>query len=357
MNEISARAVASGSVTRSQMLTKWTARSVASDEALLRTAVGRGRRMEFDIDGQSVKIEVVPTHTATLTPQTHSLIVGTDVGCLRIQPCASFLQVLTGIDLPKDDLDSPMSTLLLEATFQRLPIGWKKAFGVRSTEISSTLNKLSGVDVRLLSSTTAILWSGTLSGATPALVSFLASGAWQGGNDDPYGVERCFSVDWPVSIGSSRLLGRELRELARGDLVPVQSPLIDKSGVGRVDGPTFSMICQLSLGAKREIEFLGWKAKMQNEIEEPLVTDIHTENDEPNVPWDELPLSLSFDVGTLSLTLAELKALSPGAVLQVGRAREATVTLRCAGRIVGLGELVEVNDMLAVEVVQIGHHR
>lgn len=68
-------------------------------------------------------------------------------------------------------------------------------------------------------------------------------------------------------------------------------------------------------------------------------------------PLLSLNLPLEVEVGRVSLTLAELSALRPGTVLELGVPVEgARVTLRSRGQTLGRGELVVVGEMLGVQV-------
>lgn len=61
-----------------------------------------------------------------------------------------------------------------------------------------------------------------------------------------------------------------------------------------------------------------------------------------------LPLQLVFDLGERSVTLAQLQALQVGQVLDLERPLSAAVSLRVNGRLVGTGELVEIDGRLGV---------
>jgi len=73
-----------------------------------------------------------------------------------------------------------------------------------------------------------------------------------------------------------------------------------------------------------------------------------------DAPLDDVPVTLSFELGSLELTLADLRTLAPGRVLDIAGATTPLVAI-CAGRRrIGLGELVELGGRLAVEVRRIG---
>lgn len=68
----------------------------------------------------------------------------------------------------------------------------------------------------------------------------------------------------------------------------------------------------------------------------------------------EIPISLSFEIDTLSLTLEEVQNLRSGHVFELDcGATEPFVTLRVNGLDIGTGELVQVGDKLGVQIMSI----
>jgi type III secretion protein Q len=68
---------------------------------------------------------------------------------------------------------------------------------------------------------------------------------------------------------------------------------------------------------------------------------------------DELPIKLVFDIGQLDIKLAEFRELGPGSVLELGRSRSELVRISAHGRLIGHGELVEVEGAIGVRVVRL----
>ena len=69
--------------------------------------------------------------------------------------------------------------------------------------------------------------------------------------------------------------------------------------------------------------------------------------------FDNLPLPLVFEVGSMTLPLSELAALRPGYVFDLNKAPDKLVTLNVNGTRVGRGELVQIEDRVAVRVLEI----
>lgn len=69
-------------------------------------------------------------------------------------------------------------------------------------------------------------------------------------------------------------------------------------------------------------------------------------------PARDLPVQLSFDLGTVTLTLGAVAALQPGYVFALPARLEGTnVTVRANGRVAGRGEVVAIGDTLGVRLV------
>ena len=67
---------------------------------------------------------------------------------------------------------------------------------------------------------------------------------------------------------------------------------------------------------------------------------------------ETLPLRLHVVVGERELTLAEIQGLNPGTIIELDANKSAPVRLMVNGRILGEGELVEVEGNLAVKVLR-----
>lgn len=69
---------------------------------------------------------------------------------------------------------------------------------------------------------------------------------------------------------------------------------------------------------------------------------------------DEVPVELAIEVGRLALTVGELGALAPGAVLATGLPTGHPITLRVGARVVARGELVVVEGEVGVRITEVG---
>lgn len=77
---------------------------------------------------------------------------------------------------------------------------------------------------------------------------------------------------------------------------------------------------------------------------------------EPVVPAaaiEELPLRIVFDLGEVELSLAEVKALVPGQVIDLAREPGHAVRVSVNGRRIGAGEIVEIEGRLGVRITEL----
>lgn len=65
---------------------------------------------------------------------------------------------------------------------------------------------------------------------------------------------------------------------------------------------------------------------------------------------DKIPVRLSFDVGSVTLTLSEARALQPGQVVTLGHPLCGPVNIRANGALIGDGDLVEIDGELGVSI-------
>jgi type III secretion protein Q len=69
---------------------------------------------------------------------------------------------------------------------------------------------------------------------------------------------------------------------------------------------------------------------------------------------DNAHVELTVALGTTQLSLRQVFELSVGQIVQLGRPLAGPFELRAAGRLVGKGELVDVDGELAVRIVSVG---
>ncbi|MGB2680521.1 MAG: type III secretion system cytoplasmic ring protein SctQ [Candidatus Competibacter sp.] len=155
---------------------------------------------------------------------------------------------------------------------------------------------------------------------------------------------RCWdALPVPVrfELGQSRLGLAEFRELARDDLILIEQ------GAG-----LHERTVSVRIGA--DWRFRGALEPQRVILQQRETTMTDTLNEPQALArLDELPVTVSFDLGESALALGELKALEPGYAFELARGLERPVTVRANGAIIGAGELIQVGDCLGVRVVDL----
>lgn len=66
---------------------------------------------------------------------------------------------------------------------------------------------------------------------------------------------------------------------------------------------------------------------------------------------DDVPVRLTFDLGEREISLGDLRSLQPGYLFNLGRDPRSTVSIRANGRLIGDGELVDIEGRVGVSVL------
>lgn len=158
------------------------------------------------------------------------------------------------------------------------------------------------------------------------------------------------SLRLPAEIGFTLLSAGLLATLSRGDVV-----LMDRCHIGT------ERVLWLSADGKA-----GLQARLpspdsvsENEAVPPALTVIQawssampseTPPDTTIASMDGVPIRLSFDLGEITLTVAEARALQPGQAIALARPLAGAVRIRANGAQVGEGDLVEIDGQLGVSI-------
>ncbi|MGR3889453.1 FliM/FliN family flagellar motor switch protein [Pseudomonas sp. 1152_12] len=141
-----------------------------------------------------------------------------------------------------------------------------------------------------------------------------------------------------VVAGRQWLTLGELRSLQPGDVLMLEQ------GSG--------LLLDLDGRLQARCQYQGEVLRLQEELRAPL---LHMENTMTDVDaaaaLDDLPLKLVCQVGSLELTLAQLRELGAGSLLQFNTPGVDSVDLMVNGRRVGQGQLVKIGDGLGVRLL------
>lgn len=67
----------------------------------------------------------------------------------------------------------------------------------------------------------------------------------------------------------------------------------------------------------------------------------------------QIPVQLSFDVGEKTLSFNEVRQLRPGYILELSKSLPEIIQIRSQHRLIGTGELVEINGRIAVRIINL----
>ena len=160
-----------------------------------------------------------------------------------------------------------------------------------------------------------------------------------------------------LEIGRTRLAPSELAGLEEGDTVmfeefgprpPLGGPLLLRLGHGviraHLDGEGLTILKGFELGAQSMAA-----------SEERLSTSDKGAADDGSTDalLRELPVEVICELGRVTMSGRELVELRPGAVIPIGRPLAGPVDLTVGGRVVGRGELVDVEGEIGVRITQL----
>jgi type III secretion protein Q len=241
--------------------------------------------------------------------------------------------------------------MLLALAIEAMPLAWPALFGAQAHSVGRAQGPATlALDIHIGDGRTPLrAW---LHGPDEALLAVLSRDAWRPFATDPMPLPEGWRLPVPVEIGSTSVPRATLRALALGDVVLIEAPRFDVSGQGQLHFGRLAVTGVLSLGNQPSLAVTHW-ASSPSSLAMDMEHDVLTE-DLPVPPLDEVPVRLSFELGTIELSLGELQRLAPGMVMPIGETLPATVRIRCAGRLIGAGELVEVDGRLGVELTRLG---
>ncbi len=172
---------------------------------------------------------------------------------------------------------------------------------------------------------------------------------------DEGGVEQWSRLPIPVHIsaGWTTLDLASVRKLRLHDVILMDECLVD----GDDDRVLIRLGGRLGIRGKLSGSMLtitDWLDDIMDDIDDYDEQDEDLAADaEGNDQLDQIPVRMSFDLGERMMTLAELRVLAPGYVIELGREVRRAVAIRVNGRKIGEGELVDIDGSIGVSIVAI----
>lgn len=154
-----------------------------------------------------------------------------------------------------------------------------------------------------------------------------------------------------VMLGTSEVSLAQLRTIARRDVILITRPATDSAGIFYLslpfEGGEYGLRARVENGALIPLERPMPK---MSEPEEPLNAEAE---EAPALAFDQLPVRLTFDLGSVELTLAELENLQPGQGIALSHPLGGAVTIRANGACIGRGELIDIDGRAGVSVLEL----
>lgn len=322
---------------------------------------------------------------AGAAPGGQDVVLSGGAGALRLDDGVAFLHALTGIPL-QAQVEPAQRRWLCGTAAALLPAPLRAVFD--TVELPQSGDAPTGAlkaqlvlrtDDHLVATHGSApwpVWQRLLEAASGAMPAFhTVSDAWAG----------VWSTH-PLVVGRHALRAERLKTLAPGDIVLPRQALFDVSGRGRLRlGP---WLADVRMGADQQLEVLA--VYSSSSADRQATNEWNDEAGEtgesfqcgredgdwgarphqaqgfdgregegapmggaPSIiePLSALHVPLQFSMGTVSLSLAELQGLAPGSVLRLqSPASPAQVEVRAGGRVVGQGELIDVDGRLGVQL-------
>lgn len=153
--------------------------------------------------------------------------------------------------------------------------------------------------------------------------------------------------------GGTKMPLQELSELAPHDIVLMDSDLClnrPEITIGYASEPAFRGTVDVQTG--RIIVEKNIVSNMEKNMEKEIPSENAKDRDTVDAAIGEIPVQLVFQLGETRTTVAELSRIRPGYTFDAEADLTKPVTIKANGRIIGMGELVEVGDRIGVRVLQ-----
>lgn len=308
---------------------------VGAAYADLTRRVGRGLRLPL-ADGVSLRVMLT---AEAFSVDENALALEGPHGRMTLQAGVPFLLALTGIDVSAFDAAPPAQREWLEGRVLGRLAGSPLAAMTRLVRRppAATAAEPATLHLSLQDGSHAV---GTLAQADAA--TWLALLAAQPAQPIRMPQEAFLSLAVPLvaRIARHALPLEVLRTLVPGDVIVPSRPDIDADGTGWLRGP--HGLARVRYGRTGTVEFLSLESAMETE---------QLPDDAP-VDLDRTSLQLEFRLGTLALSLGQLRTLAPGGVFQLDGAADGVVAIVAGGQRLGEGEPVDVAGRLGIRITR-----
>ncbi|QGZ42137.1 type III secretion protein Q [Pseudoduganella flava] len=311
--------------------------AVDPNEARLTRRIGRGLVLPLG-DGATLQVAF---DAATPATDGEALQLQGPYGTLYLADGVTFLRTLTGVDVGPG-LDGWLHASVLGrlqggpfATTQRV---------APATDVSPD-----GVALRLTLQEDGHALGTTASAGAATWCALLAAAPFR---PVPAPAEPFLAllVRLPVPLASHRLQAAALGALAPGDVLLPDRARIGVDGTGWLAWPGHRAHVRHGAAGTLEILTLQTGEAAMEEQGEAVAGGV--EAGAEAAALDGTALRIDFRLGTLALTLGELRTLGAGTVLELADGGAGAIAIACGGKVLGQGEAVDVGGRLGIRITR-----
>jgi len=333
---------------------------VGRAHAGLTRRVGRGLVQSLPMPGATLTLQLGGDSSAWSAP----LVLAGAGGVIEISQGARLLQALTGIDLSAAPADAGATypDWLAAAVLGRLA-GTPLAMFNRLLPGPAPMQAASKLQLSLQQQQHALAFEARADAAVWG--QLLQAGQWtplRTATRQYAALVLC----QPVVLGRHRLPAARAKQLDVGDIVLPDTLYfaVDGSGALSLAGrfwqarfrrPGSVQLIALENRLETELAMQHPQFASSDQDENAMSAQAEArEDDAPEGALDDVSLQLSFELGRVSLSLAEIRALGPHCILGLHDGKPDSIAIVCGGRTVGRGEAVDVDGALGVRITQWG---
>lgn len=329
-------------------------RSVSRHMALLRQRVGLGLAWLLIDSGSWSRIEVKGPHVVDWNGcdgQRDWLLLHTVAGRLEFS-ARGFMTLVSGMVLDStwpDDVMADVARLAVACIDPELILAfggaleWTNPADDTAKEASAAAMDRVELALTLVSRANGEHHTFTVRTSVETALAWLGNERWRKPDLPalPIRFER-IPCTGHLLLGRSWLSTAEVSGLVAGDaIVPGEC---FASGAGTCAGQFGAVLVSIQADGLTRIRCESMRR--ENIVEWRAVPDAGGES-----PVDEVPVTMCFTAGQITMTLAQLRSLAEGGIVELDREASAEVSLTVNGVLIGIGELIDINGRLAVEII------
>lgn len=333
------------------MVTSLSLPSVKGDAVAARRRLGRGLRMPFQVAEQNGELLLEP---GTAPTGTRPLCFETACGLLAFGEPGPLFSLLGDCPVTLAQFGNDPESWFWELFQQHLSPQVRALLGYLRLRV---YEEPSDFGCRLSVTLGPSRVVGYLWLAPQSFLALCTAGAWRSVAEP---LPALFQVAVAVPLGRLQLPVTQAGSVRAGDVLMFEQPFFQVQGDGYVQVGRHRLCGRID-------DQSGPLSLTLTSIEETFVDEDFAEphylsgqeDDEPvadvfgHEPFDELSMSLNVRCGTLNLTLGELRNLAPGAVLGISGYAPGMAGLYYGDRPIGLGQLVEVDGRLGLQLTRV----